>query len=400
MQVVIGVLFHAVGASCAALCYTPQKKVSGWSWQTYWMAQAVVCWLLLPVLGAWVMIPHLHTVLSEAPTGVMWKVFGLGAAYGIGGTAFGIAIRYMGYSLTYAISVGISCVLGTLLPPLVHGELLQIFQRPGAWLIGTGVGMGALGIALCGAAGRSKELALSAGGSDRSMASDRSTASGSGKSAASGKSTASGKSAPSSFNLAKGLPLCLLAGVLSAVYGFAIDLGQPIADIAGKYGAGNFQGEVIYIFSNSGAFVSTLLYCLYLHRREHTLGEYVRVAPAADPIGAAGNPAPAAADPAGVSRATGANALPLNFLLAALTGCLWYGQFFFYALGHIRMGSYKFTSWAIHMTMLVLFSALTGLALKEWVGSGPAARKTLGWALSVLVTAILLLCYGNYTGNA
>jgi L-rhamnose-H+ transport protein len=338
MQVVIGVLFHAVGASCAALCYTPQKKVSGWSWQTYWLAQAVVCWLLLPLLGAWIMIPHLQAVLDAAPAGVMWKVFGLGAAYGIGGTAFGIAIRYMGYSLTYAISVGISCVLGTLLPPLVHGELLQVFQRPGAWLIGTGVGMGAMGIALCGAAGRAKEVALSGAGG---------------------------------FNLAKGLPLCLLAGVLSAVYGFAIDQGQPIADIAARYGAGNFQGEVIYIFSNSGAFVSTLLYCLYLHGKERTFGEYIRP-----------------------------GALSLNFGLAALTGCLWYGQFFFYALGHIRMGSYKFTSWAIHMTMLVLFSALTGLALREWVGSGPGARRTLGWALGVLVTAILLLCYGNYAGGA
>jgi L-rhamnose-H+ transport protein len=372
MQVVIGVLFHAVGASCAALCYTPQKKVSGWSWQTYWLAQAVVCWLLLPVLGAWFMIPHLHAVLSEAPTGVMWRVFGLGAAYGIGGTAFGIAIRYMGYSLTYAISVGISCVLGTLLPPLVHGELLQIFQQPGAWLIGTGVGMGAFGIALCGAAGRFKELALSGArpGSEtaQSVAASTQSAAASGQSAAASGQLALG---PPAFNLAKGLPLCLLAGVLSAVYGFAIDLGQPIADVAGRYGAGNFQGEVIYIFSNSGAFVSTLLYCIYLHRKEHTFREYV-----------------------------GSNALTLNFLLAALTGCLWYGQFFFYALGHIRMGSYKFTSWAIHMTMLVLFSALTGLALKEWVGSGAGAKKTLGWALTVLVTAILLLCYGNYIGGA
>ena len=132
MEVINGVLYHAVGASSAALCYTPQKKVRGWAWQTYWLAQAFVCWLLLPVVIAFLTIPELPAVLREAPASAMQRSFILGMAYGIGGTAFGIAIRYVGFSLTYAISVGISCVLGTLLPPLVNGTLNEIFQRPGA----------------------------------------------------------------------------------------------------------------------------------------------------------------------------------------------------------------------------------------------------------------------------
>src|SRR5882672_7882567 len=119
MSIFQGVLFHAAGASCASLCYTPQKKIEGWSWQTYWLAQAVCCWFLLPLLIAWITIPQLIRVLQEAPADAMWKSFILGAAYGIGGTAFGLAIRYVGFSLTYAISIGISCVLGTLLPPLL-----------------------------------------------------------------------------------------------------------------------------------------------------------------------------------------------------------------------------------------------------------------------------------------
>ena len=51
-----------------------------------------------------------------------------------------------------------------------------------------------------------------------------------------------------------------------------------------------------------------------------------------------------------------------------LTGTLWYGQFFFYNLGHVRMGNYKFTSWAIHMIMLVLFSNLVAVLFREWKG--------------------------------
>src|SRR6188474_1727076 len=157
MEVVNGVLYHAVGASGAALCYTPQKGVKGWSWQTYWLAQALICWLVMPLVVAYLTIPQLAIVLKEAPLAAMQKSFFLGIAYGIGGTAFGIAIRYVGFSLTYAIAVGISCVLGTLIPPLVHGQLATVFQQHGSGFIIAGISIGALGIVLCGIAGRFKE---------------------------------------------------------------------------------------------------------------------------------------------------------------------------------------------------------------------------------------------------
>jgi L-rhamnose-H+ transport protein len=36
----LGVLLHAVGATSAALCYTPQKGTRCWSWQSFWLALA------------------------------------------------------------------------------------------------------------------------------------------------------------------------------------------------------------------------------------------------------------------------------------------------------------------------------------------------------------------------
>jgi L-rhamnose-H+ transport protein len=201
--------------------------------------------------------------------------------------------------------------------------------------------MGALGIALCGVAGRHKEKDLEKSAGNKTE-----------------------------FSLAKGLPLCFLAGVLSALYGFALDQGQPVADVAAKYGAGNFQGNVVYIFSNTGAFITTLIYCLYLHSKERTFGQY-----------------------------TAGQGLPVNYLMSLLTGFLWYGQFFFYGLGHMRMGNFKFTSWAIHMIMLVLLSAVTGLIMKEWKNCSRKTIQLLTGALVVLVTAILLLTCGNYMGS-
>jgi L-rhamnose-H+ transport protein len=339
----LGTALHAVGAAFAALCYTPQKRVSGWSWQSYWLVQAAFCWFLLPLIGAWLTIPELGKVLSESPRGPMLASFALGAAYGIGGTAFGVSIRYIGFSLTYAIAIGLSTVLGTLLPPLVAGTLGTTLSKPGAnWVIG-GIAIGIIGIAFTGAAGRMKERDLSA------------------------------QAKLEGFSLVKGLLLSLLAGVLSAVYGFALAAGEPIADVASAHGAGVFRGNVVYIFSNTGAFLSTAIYCLWLHRKHRTLGEIIEL-------------------PAGAERAS----LPVNWAMAVLTGCLWYGQFFFYNLGHVRMGDYKFTSWAIHMIILILFSIVVGLALREWRGGRVATKLAVAVAFAVLVGAVLALTYGNH----
>lgn len=342
----LGVSWHAVGAFFAATCYTPQKRVRRWSWQTYWLTQASFCWLLLPLLGAALTIPDLFTVLREAPRSAMLNSFLLGAAYGIGGTAFGISIRYIGFSLTYAIAVGLSSVLGTLIPPLVKGTLGATLSRPGAAWIIAGMAVGALGIAGAGLAGRLKELDLKT-------------------------SEARGE-----FSLARGLALSLLAGVLSAVYGFALEAGEPIADVASVHGAGMWRGNVVYIFSNTGAFLTTAVYCLGLHARHRTLGELVQL-------------------PAGPEKAS----LPLNWGLAMVTGLFWYGQFFFYNLGHVRMGHYKFTSWAIHMILLVLFSNVVGVILREWRACRRLTRRSIAMALFVLVAAVLLLAYGNYLGD-
>ena len=84
-----------------------------------------------------------------------------------------------------------------------------------------------------------------------------------------------------------------------------------------------------------------------------------------------------------------------------LTGTLWYGQFFFYNLGHVRLGKqYAFSSWAIHMVMLVLFSNLVAIAFKEWKNCRSRTHVAIGFGLVVLCAAVLLLTYGNYLGDS
>jgi L-rhamnose-H+ transport protein len=224
--------------------------------------------------------------------------------------------------------------------------LKTTFGQPGATWVIIGIAVGALGIAVTGAAGRLKELDLS------------------------------DQQAKGQFSLVRGLLLSLLAGVLSAVYGCALAAGDPIADVATAHGAGVWRGNVVYIFSNTGAFLTTSIYCLWLHFRHRTLGELVAL-------------------PAGQEEAS----LPVNWAMALVTGLFWYGQFFFYNLAHVRMGRFQFTSWAIHMIMLVLISNLVGVLLREWRACRKLTHGILLTALAILIGAVLLLTWGNYQGE-
>ena len=51
------------------------------------------------------------------------------------------------------------------------------------------------------------------------------------------------------------------------------------------------------------------------------------------------------------------------------------------------------------MIMLVLFSNLMGVLLLEWRQCRRLTHTTIGFALVVLVAAVLLLTYGNHIGE-
>lgn len=157
--------FHAIGATSAACCYVPQKKVKGWSWQSYWLTQAAFCWLLLPVLGAFLTVPDFWRVVQTAPVEAMLRSFLLGAAYGVGGTAFGVAIRYVGFSVTYAAAIGVSTVMGTAYniakgntTLMDAGTHINVFlAKNGANWVVIGIAVAIVGVVFCGVAGRWKE---------------------------------------------------------------------------------------------------------------------------------------------------------------------------------------------------------------------------------------------------
>ena len=340
----LGIFLHAIGALSSSICFTPQYRIRRWTYETFWFWMSFSSWFLLPVAGSLICIPHLSEVLAASPPAAMWKSFGYGACYGIGGMAFGFAIRYVGFSLTYALAVGLSAVLGFFLTPLIQGTLGEITGSGGGNAVLTGVGVGFLGILMCGFAGRRKEREILASGNTRNEI----------------------------FKPVIGIPLCVLAGVLSALYSLALGSADPVANQALLRGANpEWVMNVRFLFASTGAFFSTLPITLWQLAKKNALRELLGA-------GADGQPAPFA-----------------NLLWGCLAGLLWYLQFIFYGMGHNRMGSLGVASWPLHMIMLILFSTLVALMRREWSHCTPATRRFITLAITILVLSILVIGYGN-----
>lgn len=346
-----GVGIHALGGISAATCYISQKGARQWSWQSYWIVVCLTAWFAMPLVVALITAPHLGQVLSETPDDVKLKVFGLGALYGFGGMAFAVSIRYIGFSLTYAIAIGISAVFGTVVPRLLDGNLVGNFQKPGGLFALTGFVVSILGVAICGSAGFMKEKELVGQENNQSPG--------------------------QKFDMKTGLVLVILAGVLSGVFGVGVESGDPIDKLAIRHGARqDMAGYPKYIILTGGTLLTNLVWWGIVVWRQRTAREFIRVE--------GGN----------------GGTLLFHYLMGIIAGVLWFVQFIFYEQGHVRMGEFKFVSWGIHMAMLIFFSFGVGLIFREW---NACTRKTLAVlliGLMVLIGSFGLVTYGAAVGEA
>ena len=344
---ILGTGLHAIGGVSAASCYLPGTQTKKWSWGTFWLVQALFAWIIMPIVVGWLTVPGFFTILANAPSKPFWIAFLLGGAYGFGGMSFGKAINHIGYSLTYTIAIGISAVIGTIMPLVIFGGLDTYFLKPGGGIVMIGMILSLLGVVFCGWAGFKKESDLRLKSAEKI-----------------------------GFNMTLGLFLTIVAGVLSGVFNLSLEYGQPIADMAAKNGAVNFQGNAKMIISTSGCFVVNFIWFLVAGIRQGTLKEFL-------------------------PKTSGMSGKLIfkNWMWSALAGSLWCFQFFFYGLGHVQMGNFQFASWVLHMSMLIFFSYIVGLLMKEWKSVKFQTYVVLIIGLITLISSFCITSYGSYIGE-
>ena len=339
IAILAGIGWHIVGAACAASFYAPIEKVKQWSWETTWAIAGFFSWILLPIGVSLILLPDFHAFYASLSPALMLKVALFGAMWGVGNVSYGLTMRHLGMSLGIGVAIGVTLVVGTLVPPLMHGQAAMLFNTHSGRLTMAGILVALIGIAIVSFAGHQKEQQLGAGVKE--------------------------------FNVTLGLALAVMCGIFSSGFSFGLDAATPLRAAALQLGISPLYARLpSYVLIMGGGAIVNMTYC------------FTRLAFKKDLSLRADLAQP---------RST----ILKNGSLAAAGGIMWYLQFFFYAWGEANIPArLGYVNWMLHMSIYVLCGGLVGLALGEWAGVGSRPVRILWAGILVIIAAANLVGLG------
>lgn len=377
----LGVIFHWIGGFASATNFIPFRGIKRWSWEIYWLIQGFAAWIVAPIVLGSIFVPNLfgiiHHVYVTNPRNVL-LAFLFGVLWGVGGITFGLAIRYLGIALGYAIALGLCAAFGTIVPPIAHGQFGAILHQTPGQIILLGVLVCVIGVAINGAAGVSKEHEITP--EEKAEAGE------------------------TDYNFGKGIAIAILAGFMSSFFAFGLDAGKPIGDLAKTQllAAGKldlWQNLPVLVVVLWGGFVTNFIWSAILIFQNDSVRQFGGE-PGSNPMRATHASGDTLVDLDPLDSSTynrlAPKTLVSNYFFAALAGVVWYFQFFFYSMGQTKMGKYDFSSWTLHMASIIIFATLWGLFLKEWRGTSRRTKILVATGLFLLVSSTVVVGYGNY----
>ncbi len=338
-SVIAGIGWHVMGAAMAASFYAPIEKVKKWSWETTWAVAGIFSWILLPISVSLYLLPDFHGFYASMGPHLLLKVALFGAMWGVGNVSYGLTMRHLGMSLGIGVAIGVTLIVGTLAPPLLHGQGMMLVTTRGGLLTVAGVLVALVGVAIVSYAGHQKEMQL--------------------------------RGEIQEFNLGLGLLLAAMCGIFSSGMSFAIDAAKPMEAAALHLGVSSLYAALpSYVCIMGGGAIINLSYCFI------RLAALKRLSLRAD----LSQPQPL---------------LLKNAVLAATGGIMWYLQFFFYAWGASNIPQrLSYVNWMLHMSIYVLCGGLVGLALGEWKEVGGRPLRLLWAGMLVIIAAANLVGLG------
>jgi L-rhamnose-H+ transport protein len=372
MNPLLGVVYHWLGGLASGSFYVPYKGVKKWSWEVYWLVGGFFSWIICPWLLASLLTNDVVGVLRQQSATTLWWTYFFGAMWGFGGLTFGLTMRYLGMSLGMGVALGYCAAFGTLVPPMFpaffpKGAVVETIRQIAATTPGqvtlAGVAVCLLGIGIAALAGLTKERQMPEAEKLKAIA---------------------------EFSFTKGILVATFSGIMSACFAFAITWGAPIKDASIHAGTSEiWSGLPRYIVIMLGGFTTNFVWCVLLYIKNKTGYQFVS--------STLRQASPRREDGTTIEHVPDDNRVPMlrNYLFSALAGITWYFQFFFYAMGEVKMGKFNFASWTLHMASIIIFSTMWGWIFHEWKGASKKAHGLIAAGIATLVFSTLVIGYGT-----
>lgn len=308
------------------------KFMAPLKWEAWWLVHAFIAMFLLPLAWAYMVVPDLFTVISNAPIESIFTGMLFGLLWGIGGIMFGKSVPYIGISLTYGIVMGLCAAAGSLIPLFTKDNAVDLPSLP---YIIIGIVIMLIGVAITAVAGIQRDKL--------------------------NKSEISQK-----VHIKTGLTIAVLSGLLSALLSVGFDNGKPIGDLATDAGALSRNSSLaIWVVVLWGGFLMNAGYAIFLLFKNKTWDSFL--------VKKSGK----------------------SYGWAILTSVFWFGALGIYGQGATLMGDMgSVIGWPILLGLSLIISNLWAYLNKEWKGASKPFGILLG-GLLVLIIATLVLAYSN-----
>jgi L-rhamnose-H+ transport protein len=157
--------------------------------------------------------------------------------------------------------------------------------------------------------------------------------------------------------------VCCLSGLFSSALNFSYAFGGDASDRARALGVSQLWSTgVVTALAVSGGFISNLVYCGYLLRKNGTLGRFT-----GDGVGT-------------------------GWVCGALMGLFWFGGQSLYAIGITWMGQLGVViGWPLLMGMIIVTSNAAGVMTGEWDGVSAVTKRFLAFGMLIILTALGVL---------
>ena len=327
-SLIIGLLIVSAGGMFNGAFAYPMARIKRWEWENIWLAYAFFGFVLIPTAVVAAIFPGFLNVYVESGSRIL-LVFLFGHLWGWGATAFGLGVARLGMSLAFALVVGITTFVGSIVPFLIEEETVVqgVPFMAGLLLL-------LIGIALFGLAGHWREQAKKDPLADHS----------------------------SSAGYSGGVIICLISGVLSASLNIGVTMAQPIQQLAAAKGAGTWAtGNVYWPVLLFGGFLANLTYCGYLLISNRTFALFRN---------------------GGVKEWGG----------TLFMGTSWNMGIFLYGFAAFRLGAQgPILGWPILMSFTILTAYVLGVLAGEWKGVAGKSSRLMKVALLTMIIALFVM---------
>lgn len=324
----MGVILAIAGGASQGAFAVPMKYARQWKHENIWFVFALTGLLLLPWVLTVATIPSLGEVYRSAPPGSLIFIAACGIGWGIGAALVGIAFRMLGIGLGFAIILGLSALLGSLVPFLMQRPLSVSASRDRLYLLGTGAML--IGIGLVSFAGSIRERAESKGNG------------------------LGGK------RFAAGLLVAIVAGILSSLLSDAIAFTAPLVNAARQLGAPSvWASNVVLAPVTSAGSLANFAYCALQMRRNRS------------------------------ARLFWQRSVISHWICGIAMGTCWYGGLVLYGLGEQKIGSVD--GWPIFIGAMILSSSAAGLMTGEWKSVGSGGKLVLCGGSLLIFWALIIV---------